>query len=89
MGPYGWFEHLRRAACFGEMRDSGIRGILVYCADHKCSHHIAISADYSPDNVSLSHLEPRFVCQACGHKGAEVRPDFYWNTKPVAAMGYR
>jgi hypothetical protein len=25
---------------------------------------------------SVSHLEPLFVCQVCGHKGAEVRPLF-------------
>jgi hypothetical protein len=23
---------------FGEMRDMGVRGILVYCADYHCSH---------------------------------------------------
>ena len=47
----------------GEMREAGVRGLLVYCADHKCS-------------VRLSDLEPRFVCQACDKRGAEVRPDF-------------
>jgi hypothetical protein len=30
---------------FGEMRDMGVRGVLVYCADHKCSHSVAVSAD--------------------------------------------
>jgi hypothetical protein len=30
-----------------------------------------------------------FVCQACGHRGADVRADFYWNKQQVAAMGYR
>jgi hypothetical protein len=30
---------------FGEMRDAGVRGVLVYCADHHCSHSIAVSAD--------------------------------------------
>ena len=34
-------------------------------------------------------LEPRFVCKACGKRGAEVRPDFNWNKQPVAVMGYR
>lgn len=60
----------------GEMRDSGVRGILIYCSDYRCSHHIAINADLWPDRVRLSDLEPRFVCQVCGKKGAEVRPDF-------------
>jgi hypothetical protein len=37
----------------------------------------------------LSDLEARFVCKACGEKGADVGPDFYWNKPPVAAIGYR
>jgi hypothetical protein len=30
---------------FGEMRDSGVRSVLVYCRDHRCSHSTTISAD--------------------------------------------
>jgi hypothetical protein len=45
---------------FGEMRDAGVRGVLVYCSDYKCSHSIAISADPWPDHVRLSDLEARF-----------------------------
>ena len=29
-----------------------------------------------PDNVRLSDLEEHFVCMACGHRGADVRPLF-------------
>ena len=65
---------------FGEMRDEmGVRGVLVYCADYRCSHSMALSADRWPDEVRLSDLEPRFVCRACG--GAEIRPDFNWNRR--------
>jgi hypothetical protein len=56
-----------------EMRASGVRGILVYCADYKCSHSTPISADRWSDDVRLSDIEPRFTCRACGHKGADVR----------------
>jgi hypothetical protein len=49
---------------FGEMRDMGIRGALVYCADHKCSHSVALSADQWADDVRLSDIEPRFICVA-------------------------
>jgi hypothetical protein len=28
---------------FGELRASGVRDVLIYCRDHRCSHHIAIS----------------------------------------------
>jgi hypothetical protein len=74
---------------FGDMRDMGVRGLLIYCSDYKCGHSIAISADPWPDDVRLSDIEPLFVCQACGKRGADVRPDFNWNKKPVAMMGYR
>jgi hypothetical protein len=33
---------------FGEMRDMGVRGLLIYCADYRCSHSIAISGDAWP-----------------------------------------
>jgi hypothetical protein len=64
------------------MRESGLRRVRVYCADYTCSHSIAISADRWPDDVRLSDLEPRFTCKACGHRGADIRPDV-----PPAAMG--
>ena len=70
---------------FAEMRTAGVRGILIYCSDYKCSHSTAISADH----VRLSDLEARFVCKACDKRGADVRPDFSWHEHPVAAMGYR
>jgi hypothetical protein len=36
---------------FGEMRESGVRGIMIYCSDYKCSHSIAISADQWQDDI--------------------------------------
>jgi hypothetical protein len=74
----------------GEMRENGTRGLLVYCADYKCSHSTRLSADDVsrwPDSVRLSDLEPRFVCKGCGNRPADIRPDFNWDLKPVA-MGY-
>jgi hypothetical protein len=67
---------------FGEMRAAGVRGLLIYCSDYRCSHSTAISGDSWPDDVRLSDIEPRFTCQACGRKGADVRPDFDWDTRP-------
>jgi hypothetical protein len=72
---------------FGEMRSSGVHGLLIYCADYRCSHYLAISGDRWPDDVRLSDLEPKFVCSACGKLGADVRPDFNWNAKPVGGRG--
>jgi hypothetical protein len=49
---------------FAEMRESGARGLLVYCADYRCS--IAVSADRWPE-VQLSDIEPRFTCTSRGN----------------------
>jgi hypothetical protein len=35
-----------------------------------------IDASRWSDGVRLSDLEPLFVCKACGHRGADVRPPF-------------
>jgi hypothetical protein len=60
------------------MREMGVRGLLIYCADYRCSHSTAISGDRWPDDVRLSDIEPQFTCQACGQRGADVRPHFGW-----------
>jgi hypothetical protein len=73
----------RQKIMFADMRASGVRGLLIYCSDYRCSHWIAISGDRWPDDARLSDLEPRFTCQACGRRGADVRPD--WNS--VEAYG--
>ena len=60
---------------FGELRETGVRHVLVYCRDHKCSHHIEVSAERWPDHVRLSDVEPGFTCTRwCGKRGADVRP---------------
>ena len=69
-------ERRQQKITFAEMRASRVRGLLIYCSDYKCSHSTAISGDRWPDNIRLSDLEPRFTCQACGHRGADVRPDW-------------
>ena len=74
---------------FAEMRDMGVRGLLIYCADYRCSHSIAISGDAWPDDARLSDIEERFTCRVCGKRGADVRPDFNWNKKQASARRYR
>jgi hypothetical protein len=68
----------RQKITYGEMCAAGVRGLLVYCSDYCCGHSTAISGDRWPDDVRLSDLEPRFTCQACGRRGADVRPNFHW-----------
>jgi hypothetical protein len=69
-------DHLRRDA--RRRRPDRHPGLLntVSCADYRCSHSIAMSADQWDDDVRLSDIEPRFVCKACGKRGAEIRPHF-------------
>ena len=63
---------------FAEMREMGVRGLLIFCADYKCSHSIALSAHHWPDEFRLSDVEPG---SACGRRAAEVRPDFNWGRR--------
>ena len=74
---------------FGEMRDMGVRGIVVYCSDYLCSDSVVMSAERWADDLRLSDIEGTFTCSVCGKRGADVRPDFYWNAKLVGRMGYR
>jgi hypothetical protein len=71
---------------FGTMRGMGVRGVLVYC---HCGHHIALDADRWPDEVRLSDVEPKFVCQGCSSRGADVRPDFERGNPRLAIIGVK
>ncbi len=57
----------------GEMRATGVRDLIVFCQDYRCGHNVKLSADQVdkwPDEIRLSQLELRFVCRACGQRGA-------------------
>jgi len=71
---------------FGEMRGMGVRGVLVYC---HCGHHVELEADRWADDVRLSDIEPKFVCQGCGSRGADVRPDFDRGNPRLAISGVK
>jgi hypothetical protein len=60
----------------GAMRETGVRDLIVFCADYKCSHNIKLApvvVDQWSDDLRLSDLETRFVCQVCGKRGAILR----------------
>jgi hypothetical protein len=80
---------LTQKITFGEMREMGVRGVVVCCQDYKCSHSRAISADQWSDDLRLSDIEQQFVCKACGKRGADVRPDFNSIARPVSATSRR
>jgi hypothetical protein len=64
---------------FADMRDVGVRGLLIYCSDYKRSHLIAPSGDHWPDDMRLTDMPRAGVIKheavhRCG--GFEVRfPD--------------
>ncbi|WP_309144743.1 hypothetical protein [Bradyrhizobium sp. CCGB12] len=64
----------------------GVRGVLVYC---HCGHHTALEADRWGDEVHLSDIEPRFICEGCGSRGADVRPDFDRGNPEIAIVAHR
>jgi hypothetical protein len=54
-------------------------GLLVHCADYRCSHLKTMAPadlDKWPNRVRLSDSEPRFICQRCGTRGVDVRLTF-------------
>ena len=61
----------------GAMRRSGVRGVTVCCTT--CLHSTKLVLDELPNEVQLADLQQRFVCEECGHKGADMEPDFDWD----------
>jgi hypothetical protein len=60
---------------FAKMRDQGVRGILIYCADYRCSHSLAISGDRWPDDLRLSERdEGIWLHRARRRRAGRVRP---------------
>jgi len=39
----------------GEMRDMGVRGLLIYCSDYRCSHSVAINGDLARSRQAIRH----------------------------------
>jgi hypothetical protein len=72
---------------FGEMRSSGVRGLLIYCSDYRCSHYIAISGDRWPDDVRLSDLEAQVQLRGLRKRGADARSDFDWDKPEKLTRG--
>jgi len=41
---------------FAEMRAAGVRSVLVYCSDYRCSHSTSLDADQWADDIRLSDI---------------------------------
>jgi hypothetical protein len=61
------------------MRDNGIRELLVECRN--CYHSATLNVDAEPGNCTVSSFANRMKCSRCGGTRVDVPPA--WNTKPV------
>jgi hypothetical protein len=50
---------------------AGVRCVLVYFSDYRCSHSMSLDADRWGDDVRLSDIEPRFVYAVCSRRGVD------------------
>jgi hypothetical protein len=46
------------------MRQSGVTGVLIYCANHHCGHVVAVSIAEWPNDVRLSDFEASTYVQS-------------------------
>jgi hypothetical protein len=67
---------------FAEMRESSVRGLLIYCTTAASPLH-RDERDQWPHDVRLSDIELRFTCTACGKRGADGRTAIF---KPVTSL---
>jgi hypothetical protein len=79
-------ELTRQKISFGEMRAAGVRGLLIYRSDYRCSHHTTISGDPWPDDVRLSDIEPRAAVCAGNWRVSALGVLFEFR-KPVVHFG--
>ncbi|WOH47447.1 hypothetical protein [Bradyrhizobium sp. sBnM-33] len=75
-GTLGLAMQRAQKITLGEMRESGLTRLIVYCGDCRCAHSVLIDAGRWGDDVRLSDLEPKFTRQACRHRGSDIRPLF-------------
>jgi hypothetical protein len=60
----------------GHLRGHRVTRLLVYCCAINCNHHIVMNADHLTDDTAIRPLGDRMPCSRCGHRGADVRPDW-------------
>jgi hypothetical protein len=60
----------------GNLRQLGVRGLIVACFDPSCRHERALGVDDYADEVEVSSFAPRMVCSKCGGNRVGVRPNW-------------
>jgi hypothetical protein len=64
----------------GNLRQLGVRGLLVCCVNSQCRHEATLGVDDHADEIELPSFAPRMVCNKCGGK-VDVRPN--WKEMPI------
>jgi hypothetical protein len=71
----------------GNMRELGVRRLVVSCLNPKCRHERVISVDDYADDVPVPWFGPCMVCTACGMIGADARAN--WKEQPTRPTSLR
>ena len=64
----------------GNIRQLGVRGLIVSCRNPQCRHEATMSVDDYADEIEVPSFAPRMVCAKCGGK-VDVRPN--WKEMPI------
>ena len=60
----------------GNLRQLGVRGLIVACLDANCRHETTLGVDDYADEVEVPSFAPRLVCSKCGGNRVDVRPNW-------------
>ena len=67
----------------GNMRENGVRSLLVTCSNVTCRHEKIVDVDAYGDDLFVPSFGPRMRCERCGQRGADVRLNWNEHAPPV------
>jgi hypothetical protein len=73
----------------GNMRSLGVRTLDAWCAARGCHHHAVVNVAGFADAMPVRAFGPRLRCMACGHLGADARPNWQEYQAAGAGLGRR
>ena len=60
----------------GNMRANGVRTLSVSCGNIDCNKRTVLDVAAYADDTPVPSFGPRLRCAACGHLGADARPNW-------------